>query len=419
MQNIHNTTPQQRPVIGVAGAGYVGLSVALLLAGRNDVRILDIVPEKVAMLNGGASPIADAEIERFLKEAGEGSRALSFCATTDARRAYADAEFVVIAAPTDYDDERNRFDTSCVEAAIKAVREVNADAWVVIKSTVPVGYTERISAQLQDRRILFSPEFLREGRALYDNLHPSRIIVSAPDPQDAQAMAAAQRFANLLEDGAEDAGVPVLTCGSSEAEAVKLFSNTYLALRVAFFNELDTYAALKGMDSAAVIRGVGLDPRIGGHYNNPSFGYGGYCLPKDSKQLLANYQGVPQDIIGAIVAANDTRKDFVAQSVADRLAQELGEGAGTVGVYRLVMKTGSDNFRQSSIQGVMQRLQERGVDLLVYEPTLDAAEFAGHPVEPDLARFKQRADVILANRWDQALADVKAKVYTRDIFNRD
>ncbi|MDM8246394.1 nucleotide sugar dehydrogenase [Collinsella tanakaei] len=417
--------------IAVAGTGYVGLSVAVLLAQGNNVRALDIVTSKVDMLNRWESPIRDAEIERFLAEAKAGERRLSLAATTDPEEAYAGAEFVVVATPTNYDPERNFFDTSAVEAAMDAVRAVNASAWIVVKSTVPVGYTERVRAERGDERIIFSPEFLREGHALYDNLHPSRIVVGAPKG-DPEAVAAAERFASLLEEGADPAersrsnpdgsvGIPELVLGPTEAEAVKLFANTYLALRVAYFNELDTYCEDKGLSTADVIRGVCLEPRIGSHYNNPSFGYGGYCLPKDTKQLLANYRDVPQSLISAIVESNRTRKDHVADEVLRRVNDLVYRGvpAPTVGVYRLTMKSGSDNFRASSVQGIMKRVKAKGVPVVVYEPTLDAPEFFGSEVTRDLGAFKSRCDLIIANRWSDDLADVAAKVYTRDLFRRD
>ncbi|WP_455136851.1 nucleotide sugar dehydrogenase [Thermophilibacter sp.] len=415
--------------IAVAGLGYVGLSVAVLLSQRSEVRALDVVPAKADMVNRGESPIRDAEIERFLAER-EG-RGLSLLATTDPAEAYAGAEYVVVATPTNYDTERNFFDTSAVEAAMDAVRAVNPDAWIVVKSTVPVGYTERARAERRDPRIIFSPEFLREGHALYDNLHPSRIVVGAP-AGDAGAVAAAERFAALLAEGADPAersrenadgtaGIPTLVLGPTEAEAVKLFANTYLALRVAYFNELDTYCEVRGLDTAGVIRGVCLEPRIGSHYNNPSFGYGGYCLPKDTKQLLANYRDVPQNLISAIVESNRTRKDHAADEVLRRVNELVYSGAEApvVGVYRLTMKSGSDNFRASSVQGIMKRVKARGVPVVVYEPTLDAPDFFGSEVTHDLGAFKSRCDLIVANRWSDELADVEGKVYTRDLFRRD
>ena len=415
--------------IAVAGAGYVGLSVALLLAQHNEVAIVDVVPEKVDLLNGGKSPIRDEEIERFLSNREQ--MGLRFGATLDAREAYEDAEYVVVATPTNYDPNLNYFDTSAVEAAMDAVRAVNADAWIAVKSTVPVGYTERVRQERGDARIIFSPEFLREGHALYDNLHPSRIVVGAPKNDD-DAVTAAETFAHLLAQGADETerdrsnmdgttGIPELVLGPTEAEAVKLFANTYLALRVAYFNELDTYCEVRGLDTADVIRGVCLEPRIGSHYNNPSFGYGGYCLPKDTKQLLANYRDVPQNLIEAIVESNRTRKDFVADEVLKRVNELVYSGVAKplVGVFRLTMKSGSDNFRASSVQGIMKRVKAKGVPVLVYEPTYRGGDFFGSEVTGDLEAFKRRCDVIIANRWSEDLADVADKVYTRDLFRRD
>ena len=412
--------------IAVAGTGYVGLSVALLLSQHHEVHALDIVPEKVDLLNAGKSPIVDKEITAFLDRNASGERPLNFQATLDPAQAYTDADYAVVATPTNYDEKRNYFDTSSVEAAVAAVREHSPHAWIVIKSTIPVGYTLQLRERLHDDHIIFSPEFLREGHALYDNLHPSRIVVGAPQDDEA-AVAAAKTFAGLLAQGADPAeaerhnangstGIPELVVGTTEAEAIKLFANTYLALRVAYFNELDTYAESRDLDTRAIINGVCLDPRIGDGYNNPSFGYGGYCLPKDTKQLLANYAAVPQNLIEAIVEANRTRKDFVSDEILQLVD---GVKEPVVGIYRLTMKSGSDNFRQSAIQGVMKRLKGKGVTVIVYEPTLDKPDFFGSPVTHDLAEFKAKADAIVANRWNHDLNDVADKVYTRDLFKRD
>ncbi len=392
--------------IAVVGAGYVGLSMAVLLAQYNQVIVIDIIPEKVQMINNKKSPIQDTEIEEYLK-----TKNLNLEATLDAEKAYSEADFVIIAAPTNYDPQKNYFDTSAIESVIETVLQYNSSAYMVIKSTVPVGYTKQIRQTYNSDKILFSPEFLRESKALYDNLYPSRIIVGT-DESDINNVKASEKFASLLQQGAIKENIDTLFMGFTEAEAVKLFSNTYLALRVAYFNELDTYADVRGLNTKQIIKGVCLDPRIGNHYNNPSFGYGGYCLPKDTKQLLANYNDIPNNIIAAIVDANRTRKDFIAERI-------ISMNPNIVGIYRLTMKSNSDNFRSSSIQGVMKRIKARGIEVVVYEPTLKEDKFFNSRIINDINEFKKISDVIIANRYNDEIEDVMKKVYTRDLFFRD
>lgn len=400
-------------IIAVAGTGYVGLSIAVLLAQHNEVYAVDVIPEKVQMLNQRQSPIKDAEIENYLK-----NKALNLTATLDGDDAYRKADLVVIATPTNYDEEEDYFDTSLVDSVIEQVLRCNPKAAIIIKSTIPIGYTNAVRERYHADNILFSPEFLREGHALYDNLYPSRIIVGAPEDNPDNVLMA-HKFAGLLQQGAKKKDIDILYTGLTEAEAVKLFANTYLAMRVAFFNELDTYAETKGLNANHIIQGIGLDPRIGLHYNNPSFGYGGYCLPKDTKQLRANYKNVPQNLVGAIVEANRTRKDYIAQQVIQKAQQLSSNEEYVIGIYRLTMKANSDNFRKSAILGVMKRFEEQGKEVIIYEPTLKEDILYGHKIIRDLEEFKRNSTVIVTNRLEEELDDVKEKIYTRDIFTRD